>query len=152
MSEWFNDAFSKFSKVSSVTWIALSVVAVLGLIVGVKLVLHPLVVGLIVCSLPGLAPEMRAAAIVFASMPVFSIYPLLGVAYGMERFCSAAVVVATLLEAGADRAVTYKNDSRGQKLNYDVVGKAVLRMRTCVETMSASWKDEIEEDVRTRGR
>ncbi len=33
MSEWFNDAFSKFSKVSSVTWIALSVVAVLGLIV-----------------------------------------------------------------------------------------------------------------------
>ena len=69
----------------------------LGLIVGVKLILHPLVVGLIVCALPGLAPEMRAAAIVFASMPVFSIYPLLGVAYGMERFCSAAVVVATLL-------------------------------------------------------
>ena len=64
---------------------------------GVTLTLHPLVVGLIVCALPGLAPEMRAAAIVFASMPVFSIYPLLGVAYGMERFCSAAVVAATLL-------------------------------------------------------
>ena len=33
MSEWFNDAFSKFGKVSGVTWIALGVVAALGLIV-----------------------------------------------------------------------------------------------------------------------
>ena len=63
-----------------------------------------------------------------------------------------AVETAAHFGIGADRAVTYKNDSRGQKLNYDVVGKAVLRMRTCAETMSASWKDEIEEDVRTRGR
>lgn len=33
MSEWFNDAFSKFGKVSGVTWIALGVVAALGLVV-----------------------------------------------------------------------------------------------------------------------
>lgn len=63
-----------------------------------------------------------------------------------------AVETAAHFGIGADRAVTYKNDSRGQKLNYDVVGKAVLHMRTCAEPMGASWKDEIEEDVRTRGR
>ena len=33
MSEWFNDAFSKFGKVSGVTWIALGVVVALGLVV-----------------------------------------------------------------------------------------------------------------------
>lgn len=63
-----------------------------------------------------------------------------------------AVKTAACYGIGADRAVTYRNDSRGQKLNYDVVGKAVLHMRTCAEPMGASWKDEIEEDVRMRGR
>ena len=63
-----------------------------------------------------------------------------------------AVETAAHFGIGADRAVTYKNDSRGQQLNYDVVGKAVLHMRACAEPMGASWKDEIEEDVRTRGR
>lgn len=63
-----------------------------------------------------------------------------------------AVETAARYGIGADRAVTYRNDSRGQKLNYDVVGKAVLHMRTCAEPMGASWKDEIEEDVRMRGR
>lgn len=33
MSEWVNDAFSKFGKVSGVTWIALGVVVALGLVV-----------------------------------------------------------------------------------------------------------------------
>ncbi len=33
MSEWINDAFSKFGKVSGVTWIALGVVVALGLVV-----------------------------------------------------------------------------------------------------------------------
>ena len=63
-----------------------------------------------------------------------------------------AVETAAHFGIGADRAVTYKNDSRGQQLNYDVVGRAVLHMRECAAPMSASWKDEIEEDVRTRGR
>ena len=63
-----------------------------------------------------------------------------------------AVETAAHFGIGADRAVTYKNDSRGQQLNYDVVGKAVLHMRECAAPMGASWKDEIEEDVRTRGR
>ena len=63
-----------------------------------------------------------------------------------------AVETAAHFGIGADRSVTFKNDRRGQQLNYDVVGKAVLHMRACAAPMSASWKDEIEEDVRKRGR
>ena len=63
-----------------------------------------------------------------------------------------AVETAAHFGIGADRSVTFKNDHRGQQLNYDVVGKAVLHMRECAAPMSASWKDEIEEEVRKRGR
>ena len=63
-----------------------------------------------------------------------------------------AVETAAHFGIGADRSVTFKNDFHGQQLNYDVVGKAVLHMRECATPMSASWKDEIEEDVRKRGR
>ena len=63
-----------------------------------------------------------------------------------------AVETAAHFGIGADRSVTFKNDHRGQQLNYDVVGKAMLHMRECAAPMSASWKDDIEEDVRMRGR
>lgn len=63
-----------------------------------------------------------------------------------------AVETAAHFGIGADRAVTYKNDARGQKLHYDAVGRAVLHMRTSAVPMDATWKEEIEEDVRTRGR
>ena len=63
-----------------------------------------------------------------------------------------AVETAAHFGIGADRSVTFKNDRRGQRLNYEVVGKAVLHMRECAAPMSASWKDAIEDDVRTRGR
>lgn len=63
-----------------------------------------------------------------------------------------AVETAAHFGIGADRSVTFKNDHRGQQLNYDVVGKAVLHMRECAAPMSASWKEDIEEDVRKRGR
>jgi uncharacterized protein YegL len=63
-----------------------------------------------------------------------------------------AVETAAHFGIGADRSVTFKNDHRGQQLNYDVVGKAVLHMRECAAPMSASWKEDIEDDVRKRGR
>ena len=68
-----------------------------GQLVVAKLVLHPLLVGLIALNLSSLDPRMQAAAILFASMPMFSIYPLIGMKYGMEVLCSAAVVAATLV-------------------------------------------------------
>ena len=72
------------------------VLADVGQVVGAKLLLHPLLVAGLALSLPGMDPLMQAAAIVYASMPMFSIYPLFGMKYGMEVFCSAAVVAATL--------------------------------------------------------
>lgn len=67
-----------------------------GQIVGAKLLLHPFGVAVIALSLPAMDPLLQAAAIMYASMPMFSIYPLFGMKYGMEVFCSAAVVAATL--------------------------------------------------------
>lgn len=62
-----------------------------------KLVLHPLAVGLMVWWLAPANPALRAAAVVFASVPMLSIYPLLAQKYGHEGLCAAALLGATLL-------------------------------------------------------
>ena len=63
-----------------------------------------------------------------------------------------AVETAARFGIDEDRAVTFKSDHQGQRLNYEVVGKTVLHMRTCARPLAASWKKDIEEDVRKRGR
>jgi predicted permease len=40
-------------------------------------------------------PALRQAAIINASMPMATIYALLGQKYGQEGFCSAALVATT---------------------------------------------------------
>ena len=60
-----------------------------------------------------------------------------------------AVKTAAHFGIGADRAVTYCNDSAGTRLNYDVVSDAVGTFR-CGAPMSASWKAPIEEDMERR--
>ena len=50
---------------------------------------------------------------------------------------------------GADRSVTFKNDSRGQQLNYEVLDEAVSCMRAS-RPLHASWKKRIEDDVKSR--
>jgi predicted permease len=62
-----------------------------------KLMLHPLMVGLMVWLMPPDDPALRAAAVVFASVPMLSIYPILAQKYGLEAFCAAALVLATIL-------------------------------------------------------
>ena len=62
-----------------------------------------------------------------------------------------AVKTASRFGIGADRAVTYKSDSKGTRLNYDVVGNVMCSIRSC-ETIDADWKAPIEEDVQRRGR
>ena len=47
--------------------------------------------------LPRTDPKLQMAAIIFASMPMFSIYPILAQRYHYEGFCAAALLVATLL-------------------------------------------------------
>ena len=50
----------------------------------------------------------------------------------------------------ADRAVTYKSDSEGTALNYEVLSDAVSDIRAC-RPMSANWGDRIRADVKKRG-
>ena len=62
-----------------------------------------------------------------------------------------AVETAARFSIGADRAVNFHNDSVGQRLNYETVSKAVCSMRACIP-LDDGWKDEIEEDFRSRRR
>ena len=61
-----------------------------------------------------------------------------------------AVSEAARFGIDADRAVRYCNDSVGVRKNVSAVGKAMasLRRDAC---MPASWKEEIEEDYKSRG-
>ncbi len=61
-----------------------------------KLLLHPLCVAVFVWWLPPEEPVLRAAAVMFAAMPMLSIYPVLAQRHGHERFCAAALLAATL--------------------------------------------------------
>ena len=65
-----------------------------------KLLLHPLAVGasLFALSLVGLGvqdAQLAAAAVILASTPVMSIYPILAQAYGEERTASLAMLTMT---------------------------------------------------------
>ena len=62
-----------------------------------KLLLHPVAVGLMLWLVPPADPALRAAAVVFASVPMLSIYPILAQKYGFESFCAAALLLATVL-------------------------------------------------------
>lgn len=61
-----------------------------------KLVLHPLAVYSMLFFLAFDDPVLKQAAVINASMPMFSIYPLLGQKYGHEGFCAAAMVLTTM--------------------------------------------------------
>ena len=60
-----------------------------------------------------------------------------------------AVGEASKFGIEADRSVTFKNDSRGQQLNYEVLDEAVTCMRAS-RPLAASWKKRIEDDVKRR--
>ena len=51
----------------------------------------------------------------------------------------------------ADRAVSYKCDSAGTALNYEVIGEAVCSVRAD-RPLCADWKRRIDEDVQKRGK
>lgn len=66
-------------------------------IVFAKLLLHPLAVFLMLLWLPPLDPALATAAIVLASVPMLSVYPILGQRYGHGELCTASLMLATLL-------------------------------------------------------
>lgn len=62
-----------------------------------KLLVHPLAVLCVLLLLPPIDWQYQTAAVVLASMPMFSIFPILGQKYGLEDICAAALVLTTAL-------------------------------------------------------
>jgi len=62
-----------------------------------KLLVHPLAVGVMVWLVPPADPALRAAAVVFAGVPMLSIYPILAQKYSHDSLCAAALLLATAL-------------------------------------------------------
>jgi predicted permease len=60
-----------------------------------KLIVHPLAVVAAMQLIPIADPNLRRAAIVFACIPMLSVYPILGGRYGQEKVCAAALLAAT---------------------------------------------------------
>ena len=82
--------------------------------------------------------------------------------YGWE-FLFLGANIDAIKEAGRfgiqpQRAVNYNCDSEGTALNYEVLSKAVSRVRHCTVTEmedmfdTCVWKEEIEEDYRKRSK
>ena len=60
-----------------------------------------------------------------------------------------AVETAAHFGINEDRAVTFRNDAKGQALNYTEVSEAVRTVRACMP-LGRSWKRKIEEDFESR--
>jgi predicted permease len=67
-----------------------------------KLLLHPLCIGLalLLCALvgmPALPSDLYIALLLTGTLPIMSIYPILGMRHGHEKFCAAALLSTTIL-------------------------------------------------------
>ena len=62
-----------------------------------KLVVHPLAVAAAMALLPGVTPDLRKMAVLFAAIPVLTLFPLLGERFGAQAMCSAILLVQIVL-------------------------------------------------------
>ena len=70
----------------------------IGRIVSAKLLLHPALVFLALRFAPGLDPQLQKAMLIFASCPMFTVFPLIGTPpYGQEPVAAASLTLATSL-------------------------------------------------------
>ncbi len=60
-----------------------------------KLLLHPLAILAALMLLPPIDPTLQLALLTMASVPMLSIYPILGQRYGHEDVCAAALLATT---------------------------------------------------------
>ncbi len=62
-----------------------------------KLIMHPLLVFGVLALMIGPGHPIVLTAVIFAAVPMLSIYPILGAAHGAERVCATALVSKTLV-------------------------------------------------------
>ncbi|WP_106478795.1 AEC family transporter [Phytohalomonas tamaricis] len=61
-----------------------------------KLVLHPVAVCLAFLIFPAVDPALKVAAIVIASSPMLSVYPIFGQRFNLEGLCAAALMMSAV--------------------------------------------------------
>jgi hypothetical protein len=61
-----------------------------------KLIVHPLAVLAGLLLFVPADPTLRIAAVLIASAPMLSIYPIFGARHALQGFCAATLLVATL--------------------------------------------------------
>lgn len=66
-----------------------------GLIVGGKLVVHPLLVAIGVALVPSVTPAMALGGVLFAAMPMITIFPLLSARVGQGQLAAFGLLIAT---------------------------------------------------------
>ena len=69
----------------------------IALVASVKLVIFPLVVFAGLQAFPTMPFELKVSALLFAAMPMFSIYPIIGETYGQRSFCASTLLITTVL-------------------------------------------------------
>lgn len=62
-----------------------------------KLLVHPLAIVGLLLVWPLAAPGLNAAALIFAAVPMMSIYPMLALRHGLEQMSAAALLAATVV-------------------------------------------------------
>ena len=62
-----------------------------------KLVLHPLLVAAALYAIPGVPPALIPVGILFAAVPMLTVYPILAAPFGLEAVTSTALIVTTAL-------------------------------------------------------
>lgn len=62
-----------------------------------KLILHPTMVALMILILPQFDMQMQTAAILFATVSMMGIYPIIGSRFGFASFCSSAILISTII-------------------------------------------------------
>jgi predicted permease len=67
------------------------------LVASVKLVIFPLIVFAGLQAFPTMPFELKVSALLFAAMPMFSIYPIIGETYGQRSFCASTLLITTVL-------------------------------------------------------
>lgn len=65
-------------------------------VVAGKLALHPLAVLVALMLVPGMGPLLVATGVIFASVPMITIYPIIATQFGEEQAAAAALLAATI--------------------------------------------------------
>lgn len=69
----------------------------ISIIVAAKLMLHPLCVFTLLLLFPEMEPMLLASVMILSSLPMLSIYGVIGQKYGEAELCSAAILPATIV-------------------------------------------------------